>query len=116
MSDAKHTPGPWRVSGCMSGNMALIEHGAAGEHSPIIAEVSSDGGSLPRDANAALIAAAPELLAELRSSVKMMVNALDNMAYLFPAKTPEAQVWRDMLKTKVREARAAIAKATGGKE
>lgn len=59
---------------------------------------------------------APVLLKErLESSVKMMVNALDNMAYLFSkdgpsALTPEAHEWRKMLQKEVRDARAVLAK------
>lgn len=61
-----HTPGPWRVSKCRLGNKLLIEHGDADTMSPIIGSVYLDEGRLPQTANASLIAAAPELLTELK--------------------------------------------------
>jgi hypothetical protein len=58
----RHTPGPWRISGCRMGNEILIEHGNEDTVSPCIGSVFSDGGRLPQEANAHLIAAAPDLL------------------------------------------------------
>lgn len=106
---AGHTPGPWEVSKHGTPDYAPQFGIYAEGRQNDLATVKGDSA----EANARLIAAAPELLAELHSSVKMMVNALDNMARLFPAKTPEAQAWRKMLQAKVTEARAAIAKAGG---
>ena len=60
-TNRNHTPGPWNVSGCRANDDNLICHGDENETSPIIAQVLSDGGALPRLANARLIAAAPEL-------------------------------------------------------
>ncbi len=62
---------------------------------------------------ARLFATSPQLKKQLESSVKMMTNALDNMAYLFSkngpsALTPEAREWRKMLQKEVREARAVL--------
>jgi hypothetical protein len=113
----KNTPGPWTLSRLKSGGGEPSFRIDGDPTLLLFVSACSDGFVIGQnEANANLIATAPDLLAELQSSVEMMVNALDNMAYLFPAKTPEAQAWRDMLKTKVREARAVIAKATGGKE
>ena len=60
------TPGPWRVSGCRQRTKQgtddyLIEHGNAETFSPGLAQVMSDGGRLPVEANARLIAEAPEM-------------------------------------------------------
>lgn len=68
----KHTPGPWRVSGCRMKNLDehdnyLVEHGDEGTGSPLIAEVYTDSNRLPVEANARLIAAAPELLKALET-------------------------------------------------
>jgi hypothetical protein len=115
MSEAKYTPAPWRATWIddTEDNNArfLISVRFPGQE---VRMVEMDGRDYVREmeGNERLTEAAPDLLAELQSSVKMMVNALDNMAYLFPAKDDEARAWRNMLKTKVREARAAIAKAT----
>lgn len=62
MKTNTHTPGPWRVSGCTLGKKLLIEHGDIDERAPIIGSVYIDDGNLPQRENAALIAAAPELL------------------------------------------------------
>lgn len=64
-----YTPGPWRVSGCQLGQKLLIEHGDERERSPCIGSVYTDGGKLPQEANARLIAAAPELLEALQELV-----------------------------------------------
>ncbi len=61
---SEHTPGPWRVSGCVMVGLSatdspLIEHGDEQEGSPLIAEVYTDSDRLPAAANARLIAAAP---------------------------------------------------------
>lgn len=58
---AKHSPGPWRWGTTIAGNRALMD---PTEDVPIAwADVASE-------ADARLIAAAPELLAELRERVK----------------------------------------------
>lgn len=67
---AEHTPGPWRVSGSQMRQLSgppdlLIEHGDDQDFSPLIAQIHSDGGRLPAEANARLIAAAPEILTAL---------------------------------------------------
>lgn len=61
-----HTPGPWRISGCQMGPKLLIEHGDEETASPVIGSVYTDGGRLPQQANARLIAAAPEMLEALK--------------------------------------------------
>ncbi len=90
-----HTPGPWTVSGCKLGNSAMVTHGNDGTFSPVIATVHDDGTRLPAEANARLIAAAPELLAALREADLELERA-----DIYPADT-KARI------------RAAIAKATG---
>lgn len=80
-----HTPGPWELRGCR----LVTDH-----HGVVIAErISANGPGTP-EANARLIAAAPELL-ELAKFMVLNIGGYD----------PEKA--RDM-------ARAAIAKATGG--
>lgn len=67
-----HTPGPWRVDGGRCGpksDRLMVVHGAVDTISPIICDVHNDGGLLPRDANAHLIAAAPDLLVVARGLV-----------------------------------------------
>lgn len=85
--NAKHTPGPWRVAGKRDG-LRLIRSDAVDMP---VANAFDDG-------NAALIAAAPELLAALRPLVAI-VNG--------------ARVKRDKRAQYLDEARSAIAKATG---
>ena len=78
------TPGEWRLSGCRSKTNALIEHGNEETLSPLIAEVFSHEGRLPREANVSFITLAHNLMpallaaAELAEVVaKMMTKAED---------------------------------------
>lgn len=102
--DAKHTPGPWRVSEqsptIIKQDMRMIGN----ESGVLIGSASGYTGSgfFPTDeeavANARLIAAAPELLEALEEVMSMLGSELvkDTLGY----------EWHD-------KARAAIAKATG---
>lgn len=93
---SKHTPGPWgnhkwnseehQIS-ALGGTVALINH----DHSHISDEAA--------DANARLIAAAPDLLAALHRAVNHLI--MDGVSC---DDAPQA----------LRQARAAIAKAEGG--
>ena len=89
---AKHTPGPWHVA-----NGVQIR----GEREQIAKVWMMRGGE--GNANARLIASAPELLAALQE-VTMVLDALLNVRGNEP--DPDSISGR---------ARAAIAKATGGK-
>jgi len=100
---SQHTPGPWRISGCRHANLSgpddlLIEHGDEETFSPCIAQIYSDGGRLPIAANAALIAAAPQLLEALAA----LAHEADDFDYGDSA--PE-------LVAAIAQARAAIALA-----
>ena len=102
---AQHTPGPWEL-GSKSRDTEFLDDeweisicGANEIDCPLIAMVSNLSLSDDEaDANACLIAAAPELLEALQSLVDM------DVAYQRGPKVAEA----------VESARAAIAKATGG--
>jgi len=61
MSEKKHTPGPWTLN---SANQ-VVKHG---DQSIIIANPYH--GSMPTEANARLIAAAPELLEAAEAVIK----------------------------------------------
>lgn len=100
-----HTPGPWKISGCQLGSKLLIEHGTEDTLSPCIAAVYSDGGRLPQHSNAHLIAAAPDLLKQLKSAAEML-------NYLAPEKFDDDDHetnWNRMLE----DMNHAIAKAEG---
>lgn len=62
---AKHTPGPWYVG---EANRFSNKTSHIGIHAEewIVAEVQTDIAELPGEANANLIAAAPDLLEELK--------------------------------------------------
>jgi len=99
MKETKHTPGPWRV------NQRRIEYGpiVAGDGFAV-ATVMRDpcengGGPTEWQANACLIAAAPDLLRELQSFVHRFGDF------------PKPPAGRD-LEIYLDAARAAIAKAT----
>jgi hypothetical protein len=71
---SNHTPGPWYVEAPSKGSSVPIVHGADGSE---IASVFSDEGEEGRNANAALIAAAPETAAErdkLRDALGVVIN------------------------------------------
>lgn len=87
--ESKHTPGPWKPLSSMDGHVEA-ECG-------LIAKAyrySIDSDELPVEANARLIAAAPEMLEALRALIEPTYSR----------------------KTAERKARAAIAKATGGQQ
>jgi hypothetical protein len=94
MTQAKHTPGPWFIAYTHEGNTEIAiddEPGMHGERDyDLVTVTHGDPDELA--ANAALIAAAPDLLAALQKAVRF--------GGLFPD-----------LKTEVE---AVIAKATGG--
>lgn len=95
---AQHTPGPWTIEAPSKGSIVPIIHGA--DYSEV-ASVFADEGEDQRNANARLIAAAPELLAFAERVTATKVLAADNDALL--------KGWMDMIAA----ARAAIAKARG---
>jgi hypothetical protein len=69
-NDTKHTPGPWRADRCNPAGNILVEVGD-GYGKNMIATVWTDERPTG-DANARLIAAAPELLAE---AIELLRNA-----------------------------------------
>lgn len=91
MSKAKHTPGPWES---INGYIFPIK----GEKICIMTAMGSKGSE--REANARLIAAAPELLEALQSIIEIGKRNTEN---------PKYDGYYDA-------ARAAIAKATGETE
>lgn len=105
---SKHTPGPWEIIGktTVQGGPLFIESICKDEHVGPICEIRSNlkypGCSQEdangRNANARLIAAAPELLETLKKCVEIMSNG--------GTWTIEDQ----------RDARDAITKATGGQQ
>jgi hypothetical protein len=103
----KHTPGPWNyhVWGTNSGKHFGIE---TADHRHGICGVSPNGNASTlltieqHEANARLIAAAPELLAACQSG-------LDGLLAAFP----HAPRIPDILHPIINQVRAAIAKATG---
>ena len=99
-----HTPGPWVVEAgtCHTGEIAMV-HGAETENGePTWLEVWSPEWPHNADANARLIAAAPELLAALKAIVE------DHLHTTFPPYSPGESPYD--------KGRAAIARAEGGSD
>lgn len=94
----KHTPGPWHVN---SSGAEIVE-----DRGIVIAEVFDRGTETPRpQANARLIAAAPDMLRALQDFVGMsssLEHGVRNQPYT-----------DDSAKFVIENARSAIAKATG---
>ncbi|WP_281659868.1 hypothetical protein [Microvirgula aerodenitrificans] len=91
--ETKHTPGPWATIGASIVN--------AENRNTVAFAVERDGDSATQDANARLIAAAPELLKELDRLLSAVMQNSD------------ADQTELGLKPFIRPALAAIAKATG---
>lgn len=76
MSDIKHTPGPWTITSWATGAVN-------GPHDRMVASVYGDHADCQRDerqdANARLIAAAPDLLEALRKVRDWMDDPVENM-------------------------------------
>ena len=91
MSETKHTPGPWKTS-YTNLSVVIAENGA------VVARASKLNGLVNLQANARLIAAAPELLEALRPFAETDLTT---------------ELVSDTFGFDVLRARAAIAKATG---
>jgi len=111
---SKHTPGPWRISYDHEGLPIVVA--VAGGAVPIRTPFREDAFSAdPRtradfdtatvDANARLIAAAPDLLAALEDAEFLLRKIAIN--------PKEAGAMVDSFRRSAEDARAAIAKATG---
>lgn len=65
MSEIKHTPGPWSISRSKMPIDGTFDYAISAEGAPVLAEAfgrTSDGGWPNSEANARLIAAAPDML------------------------------------------------------
>ena len=97
---AKHTPGPWLTdrNNVHTGQIATVHHCIGNDWIEIWTDkwLETGLGEGEQEANARLIAAAPDLLAALQS---VLANSLDSQG----------------LADAHKQARDAIAKATGGK-
>lgn len=103
MTQAKHTPGPWRVRTDTKGDIAHVTSGYETVCS-FLTTVKSGHGPEQIEVDARLICAAPELLDALKSLL-LAVQSNNEGGSL---KTPD-QIFAEA----GREAIAAIAKATG---
>ena len=111
----EHTPGPWKTRTDYSNSKGNADVWTDESHgSVMIAECRG----INKDADARLIAAAPDLLVALEAVRRIVVNQLDNSGLLFPARgdksklTPEQAHLRERLSMTSRIARTAIAKVT----
>jgi len=69
MAQGQHTPGPWTVTRSKMETDGAFDYAISAEGSLVLAEAfgrDAKGGWPPAEANARLIAAAPELLAMLK--------------------------------------------------
>lgn len=111
----QHTPGPWTIgptSSFASGNWRIVTtHDGTTNicacHGTIITDAEMHPMNQTRDANARLIAAAPDLLAALQAAVAQ----LDRFAGAL-ATDQIQQHWDDDADQAQQQARAALARAT----
>ncbi len=104
----KHTPGPWACSGPSYDNRLPVkiteivaDWSSDDDYSPTICEMPPNDGDEEIEANARLIAAAPDLLDALIKALDVLVAA--KIGY----------VDQDKAQIAIEEARHAIAEATG---
>lgn len=120
MSTHKHTPGPWRVAR-QNPSPTTGEWMVSGAKPGYLAEVR-DCGSGDVQANARLIAAAPELLEACQTFAEWLRREEAGFPAEIRFNTPEGEAkWREWFDENLRicdlaqkQARAAISKATGG--
>jgi hypothetical protein len=65
-----HTPGPWEIRRSKMSTDGAFDYAVSAEGAPVLAEAfgrDAKGGWPPAEANARLIAAAPDMLAALKS-------------------------------------------------
>jgi hypothetical protein len=108
----KHTPGPWRVLPKWDErtNGRLVYANNAGNS---VASALYLGGTEEATANARLIAAAPDLLAALQTSLGRMNDGHDLRHGWWLQAFPDCRARTAELRQAIDKARAAIAKATG---
>ena len=99
---SKHTPGPWKIGAPPPNGEQTI-----GTQQGLMVAVATTGAGVPTEANARLIATAPELLDELESAVLQMGMAAECVE---SGRHDEAILH---LRSHVRQKRAVIAKARG---
>ena len=107
-----HTAGPWKVSGCRmeyphkhNGKTVLlpiIEHGDENTTCPMIVDVKFTGSILEMEANARLIASAPDMLEALKDAENLLADIGEN----------GLEDYKDLERT-MKRLQLAIAKATG---
>jgi len=110
---AGHTPGPWPFERTGDGKRYVVGEGLVeGPHGYEVAEVYSDDCD-PDEAlaNARLIAAAPDMLAALKSADHALTQFV---AFELDAREIMGNTNFEIVKCERERARAAIAKATGG--
>lgn len=106
MNKAKHTPGPWLAGRAHSGMKAVVLANDNQGHAFNLAMLNKQYAE--RDADAALIAAAPDLLAALDRLARAAANRDHTMGD--PLRLLDCQA---ELREATKEARALIDKATG---
>ena len=99
MTQGKHTPGPWRYAPT---NTETVSHLVRCSEGYAVADVTH-WFDLPVDANARLIAAAPDMLEALQSAQESIATFIGVHGYPFESGAGDV----------LREVNAAIAKATG---
>lgn len=101
-----HTPGPWMADFRLIGGRVVVNQANAGDRMQV---ALVNGGADEQDANARLIAAAPDLLEALRS---LLSASADAIRYV-PADGSEERDLCDAAGDAMIFARAAIARAEG---
>lgn len=103
--NAQHTPGPWLINGPTSSRPLIYSSQGMSDN---IADIC-DSESGEHIANARLIAAAPEMIAEIGEAIPLLETTLNSLNIWGHGQTIPAQV----LARRIAGLRAVHAKATG---
>ncbi len=104
----KHTPGPWRDTGEYDKANGYYDTTIESDDGEFIAIVRSGNGREQVEANAALISAAPDMLAALRETLES--------ALMLRKQTKAGTDFSDVLDSIIESSQAAIAKVKGRKQ
>ena len=114
MEQQKHTPGPWEAEWHRKYKQWNV-FPESGKAVVSVTDLCGEYSKEETEANARLIAAAPDLLEALKAIVSNQIRCLEDNPLMKKESRPYPWVEMDIHRSDLDAARAAIAKATGEK-